>query len=219
MEKALFFVIVWKSNTDFRSLFACRFGHSSGDCFWIGLCRREHHQSNQKCKRGSHRIFDFRFSICDLVIASTLQFRNASTFRRFQHSCDGRFFHLDLYVVRYFYDHRGFLHVRDKTVNAAVRYYAVTRLYTRNQFLLLLLPFFLRPDHYEIHDDENENERHEEADSAGRTACGSGALCLGQEHVQHSKTWRAHLKRESLRCNRSLSCRANMPVGFGWRYF
>src|SRR5206468_2732815 len=97
---------------------------------------------------------------------------------RFQHRGDGRFFHLDLYVVSYFYDHRGLLHVGDKAVNAAVRYYAVACLYTRNQFLLLLLPFFLWSDHHEIHDDENENERHEEANSASRTACRSGALRL-----------------------------------------
>ena len=63
-------------------------------------------------------------------------------------------------------------------MNAAVRYYAIARLYTRNQFLLLLLPFLLRPDHHEIHDDKNENERHKEADAAGRTGCRSGALCL-----------------------------------------
>jgi len=30
--------------------------------------------------------------------------------------------------------------------------------------------------------------------------------------VEHIKNWRSHLKRERLRCNRCLSCRANMPV-------
>jgi len=49
----------------------------------------------------------------------------------------------------------------------------------------LFLPLFLWPDHHEIHDDENENERHKEADAAGRTACRSGGLCLSQEGVEH----------------------------------
>jgi hypothetical protein len=34
--------------------------------------KNEHDKPDKKCKRGSHRIFDFRFSIFDLVIASRL---------------------------------------------------------------------------------------------------------------------------------------------------
>ena len=90
-------------------------------------------------------------------------------------------------------------------MNAGVRNYAVPGLYTRDQLLLLFLSLFLWPDHHEIHDDENENERHKEADAAGRTACRSGGLCLSQERVEHIKNWRAHLKPERLRCNSSLS--------------
>jgi len=32
--------------------------------------KNEHDKPDKKCKRGSHRIFDFRFSSFDLVIAS-----------------------------------------------------------------------------------------------------------------------------------------------------
>jgi len=94
-------------------------------------------------------------------------------------------------------------------VNPGVRHYAVAGLYARDQLLLLFLSLFLWPDHHEIHDDENENERHEEADAADRTAWRSGAWCLSQERVEHIKNWRAHLKRERLRCNSSLSFPVN----------
>jgi hypothetical protein len=51
--------------------------------------------------------------------------------------------------------------------------------------LLLLLPFFLRPDHYKIHDDENENQRHKKrADApAGHLRC--RGLSLSKNRLEH----------------------------------
>jgi hypothetical protein len=43
-------------------------------------------------------------------------------------------------------------------------------------------------------------------------------LCLSQKRKKHRMNWRAHLKRETAGCNRSLSCRANMAVGLGPRF-
>jgi hypothetical protein len=90
--------------------------------------KNEPGESDKKCERGSHRNFDFRFPIFDLVIASTI---NASRLQRFtvvQHIRNGRFVDFDLYVVGYFYDHCRILHVRDKTVNAGIGYYTVAGL-------------------------------------------------------------------------------------------
>jgi len=96
----------------------------------------------------------------------------------FQYRRDGRFLHLDFYVVGHFNDYRSILHVRDKAMNAGACDDAVARFYACDQFLLLFLPFFLWPDHHEIHDDENENEWHKGADPSDRTAWGGSALCL-----------------------------------------
>ncbi len=75
-----------------------------------------------------------------------------------------------------------------------------------DQLLLLFLPFFLRPDHHKIHDDENENERHEKRANA---AAGHGSrrsrLSLSENYAEHIENWRAHLKHERARCNRSFA--------------
>jgi len=51
-----------------------------------------------------------------------------------------------------------------------------------------LLPFFLRPDHHKIHDDENENQWHKKrADaSAGHCLRGRG-LSLRKNRLEHGK--------------------------------
>ena len=40
--------------------------------------KNEHDKSDKKCERGSHRIFDFRVSIFDLIIASRLTLQRFS---------------------------------------------------------------------------------------------------------------------------------------------
>src|SRR4029453_17827863 len=79
-------------------------------------------------------------------------------------------------------------------------------LQARNQLLLLLLPLLLRPDHHKIHDDENENKRDEKrADAAAGHRSGRSRLSLSENHAEHIENWRAHLKNERARSNRSFA--------------
>jgi hypothetical protein len=52
--------------------------------------------------------------------------------------------HLDLYIVGYLHKHRVLFYVRNQTVNTGVGHDAIAGFQTRDQILLLLLPFFLR---------------------------------------------------------------------------
>ena len=91
-------------------------------------------------------------------------------------------------------------------MNAGVGYHAITGFQASDQFLLLLLPFFLWPDHHKIHDDEDENKRHEKrADAATGYGWRRGRLSLSENHEKHVENWRAHLKHERARCNRSFA--------------
>src|SRR5437899_5865105 len=99
----------------------------------------------------------------------------------FQNIGDRRFLHLDLHVVSHFNDHGGFLHVGDQPVNAGVRHNSIAGFYTRNQTLLLLLPFFLRTNQNKIHNDDDEKPEGQEIEktgSAARSWSRRGRLCL-----------------------------------------
>jgi hypothetical protein len=61
----------------------------------------------------------------------------------------------------------------------------------------------LRPKQHEVHDDENENERDEKPDAAGRTWSRRGGLCLSQKQKQHAENLgEPELKPERFGCNR-----------------
>ena len=72
--------------------------------------------------------------------------------------------------------------------------------------LLLLLSFFLRPDHHKVHDNEDEYQWHKKrADAAAWDLLRRRALSLSENRLEHAKNWIAHLKRESAHCNRSFA--------------
>jgi hypothetical protein len=63
-------------------------------------------------------------------------------------------------------------------VNSGVRHHFITGFKSGDQSLLFLLPFLLRAEQHEIHDDENENERDEKSETASWAWRGRGGLRL-----------------------------------------
>ena len=71
-------------------------------------------------------------------------------------------------------------------MNAGVGHDPVAGFQARDQILLLLLPFFLRPDHHKVHDDENEYQRHKErADAAAWHRLRCRGLSLSENRLEH----------------------------------
>ena len=66
--------------------------------------------------------------------------------------------------------------------------------------------FFCGLNHHKIHDDENENKRDEKrANAAAGHRSRRSRLSLSENHAEHIENWRAHLKHERARCNRSFA--------------
>src|SRR5215831_6153896 len=155
-------------------------------------------------------ILDIRFAHYFIASVGVPWFRRRpqrfTKLRLFQHIGNSGFVDLDFYVVGHFHEHGVLFYVGNETVNTGARHHAVAALQAGDQFLLLFLAFFLWPDHHKIHDDENENQRHEKrADAAAGDGRRRPRLSLSENHAQHIENWRAHLKHERARCNRSFA--------------
>src|SRR6516162_6852845 len=83
---------------------------------------------------------------------------------------DLRFFQFDLYVIGNLQHYGCLFHVRDLPVNARIGHDAVAGLQAQGQALLFLLPFLLRPDQNEIHNNDDEEPERQEIENTASTA-------------------------------------------------